>query len=85
MDENIKWRPIETAPKDGDLVIVCYEWADTAFAHVAWYRDGDKFEEIGYPGHAKHVDGWWSYIRNSVSQEKLDGPRTPTHWIPFPD
>ena len=29
--------------------------------------------------------GWWSYVRHSVSQEKLEGSYAPTHWMPLPE
>lgn len=73
------WRPISEAPRDGTDVIVGFDCATVWIVHVAWYRSGDEpytdepFEQ-----------GWWSYVRGSVSQELLDGHRTPTHWMPLP-
>jgi hypothetical protein len=70
----MNWQPIETAPKDGTDILVCFDCASVLVAHIAWWcdlTDGDV--------------GWWSYVRGSVTQEMLDGYRAPTHWIPLPE
>lgn len=66
----MSWQPIETAPKDGTDVIVGFDLASVWIIHLAWFN--------------KDTSSWWSYTRGSVTQEELEGCRTPTHWIPHP-
>lgn len=82
------WQPIETAPMDGTDVLVLFNIASVWVAHIAFYRGEAEWQESGqYCWDAPLEDwlGWWSYTRGSVSQEKLDEYRTPTHWMPLPD
>lgn len=73
------WQPIETAPRDGSDIIVGFDTASVWIVHVAWWRDIKEWMEW------KEEDvGWWSYTNNSVTQEKLEDYRTPTHWMPLP-
>lgn len=77
------WLPIESAPKDETPVIVGFDAASEWIVHKAFYRDGTS----GWNGEETlpvEDIGWWSYTKGSVSQEKLDGYRTPTHWLPMP-
>jgi hypothetical protein len=77
-----KWQPIKTAPKDGTKIIVGFDAASVWVVHVAWWDDGLRgVNDIADPDDI----GWWSYVRGSVTQEQLDGFRTPTHWIELPD
>lgn len=64
----LKWRPIETAPKDGPVLI--YDpLACEPFVYVCSYADfGD-----GEPCWVEHADG--------QSCEPMPGP---THWMPLP-
>ena len=82
------WHAIETAPKDGTHVLVLLDCASVAVVHIAFYRGPTEWEESGkYCGGWDDLEdwqGWWSYTRGSVSQEKLDDYRSPTHWMPLP-
>ena len=82
--ESMALQPIETAPKDGTDILVFVEVATVRIAHIAWWRNQDD-----NPDFTADDVGWWSYTRGSVRlglrQEKLDGHRTPTHWMPLPD
>lgn len=74
-----KWKPIETAPKDGREVIVGVDVATAWIVRSAAYSDGEHWQMVG--AKSREDDrGWWSY-ENSVSQEKLDGIYEPTHWL----
>ena len=78
------WQPIETAPKDETPIIIGFNAAGTWIVHAAWWRDGAALQAMGLD-FTPDDTGWWSYVSGSVSQEQLDGHRTPTHWIELPD
>lgn len=84
----MEWKPIDTAPKDGTDVLVFFDCATVPVVHIAWYRSREEWESSGKFcggwGSLEEWEGWWSYTRNSVSQEKLDGNSEPTHWMPLP-
>ncbi len=73
----MNWQPIKTAPKDGTNIIVGFDFASVWIIHAAWWDNAEWRDE------ADDV-GWWSYTLGSVTQEKLEGARAPTHWIPLP-
>jgi hypothetical protein len=82
-----EWMPIESAPKDGTEVLVFrLDCRCTAIAHVAFYRSEEEWgDHLLHDWESKEeYVGWWSYVRNSISQEKLDGVYAPTHWMPLP-
>lgn len=83
----IDWQPIETAPKDGTMVLVYLDVAGTSVVHLAWYNSAEEWARSGakFDGWntIEEWEGWWSYTRGSVTQEKLDGWQTPTHWAPY--
>ena len=74
------WRPIKTALRDGTDIIVGFDFASVWIVHVAWYRDGGFENGVECPDDI----GWWSYVRHSVTQEKLEGHYAPTHWMHLP-
>jgi hypothetical protein len=73
--EMIEWQPIETAPKDGEDVLVLLNMATVPVVHIARWETG---EDADWP------QGWWSYPLHSVTQELLDGYRSPVAWMPLP-
>jgi hypothetical protein len=83
----MRWQPIETAPKDGTPVIVHLNRGTQGIVHIAWYRSKEEWEESGQYcggwGDLADWEGWWTYPVGSVTQEKLDDDRTPTHWAPY--
>ncbi|PXV60675.1 hypothetical protein SAMN04487785_102403 [Dyella jiangningensis] len=82
---NSGWQPIETAPRDGTEIIVGFDCATQWIVHMAFYRSESEIREMEGIGDWSMEDvGWWSYTLTSVGQERLDGYRTPTHWIPLP-
>lgn len=79
----MKWEPIDTAPKDGTNVLVLIDCAGTFVAHIAFYRGREEWENSGKYCYFEEWNGWWSYVRGCVSQEKLDDWRLPKFWMPF--
>lgn len=81
-----EWQDISTAPRDGTNILVYYEFATVPIIHIAFWDDDehDQWEAVGFDSKDKAI-GWWSYIQNSVSQHKLEGYSTPTHWMPLPE
>lgn len=77
------WLPIETAPKDGTDIIIGFDSASVWIVHVAWWRELEDWMRDDSQWSEEDV-GWWSYTNHSVTQEKLEGHRTPTHWMPLP-
>lgn len=78
-----EWKTIDTAPKDETNIIVGYDFATVWIVHVAWWREVD--DNLRAFNWSDDDTGWWSYIENSMTQTKLEGPHTPTHWMPLPD
>jgi hypothetical protein len=84
----MKWQPIETAPRDGTDVLVYKDVATVPVVHIAWYRSEEEWRDHGgclFGDTLEEYVGWWSYTRNSVTQEKLEGYAEPTHWMPLPE
>jgi hypothetical protein len=75
--------PIENAPRDGTDIIVGFDSASVWIVHVAWWRELEDWMRDD-PEWGEEDVGWWSYTKHSVTQEKLEGHRTPTHWMHLP-
>ena len=83
------WQPIETAPTDGSDILTLFDCATVPVVHSAWFRSKDEWQRSGQfaASEDETIDdyvGWWSYTRNSVTQERLVGWSAPTHWMPLP-
>ena len=78
-----KWKPIETAPKDGEEVLVGVDVATVWITRAAAWCNGELWEDQGFSCRDE-ASGWWSYC-NSVGQEKLEGLYQPTHWAEMPE
>lgn len=74
-----EWQPIETAPKDGTIVLL-------------WSRSSDEWatglwQDVGLPQFFTPVAGMW--VRNLyVAHDPTSNPylpiNDPTHWMPLP-
>ena len=73
------WQPIATAPKDGTDILVLINSATVWVVHIARWEVDDP--EV--PEDLRFAEGWWSYIRHSVTQEMLNGYSEPLWWQPF--
>ena len=70
-----QWQPIETAPKDGEEILVMYVHIDTQIVHNGfWLEDAQDPDSTG----------WWTYLRSEVAREKLEGWRAPRYWMQLP-
>ena len=68
-----EWQPIETAPRDGTLILVTgVNGLNTVLA--AYYWEGDDYSPNPYKG--------WSGIVNSFGEQRI---AEPTHWMPLPE
>ena len=73
-----EWQPIDTAPKDGTIVLGYFDNDDETFfmSHIMWVKNGEMVcggnENDGLVGPQK----WFSLLsRRGVE---------PTHWMPLP-
>lgn len=68
----IKWKPIETAPKDGTSILLCNNRETTVGIYM---HDGREFPWVVFDGHftKEPLNGW------------SDNKFGPTHWMPLPD
>lgn len=77
------WQPIETAPKnEEERILVLLNMASVWVVHMAWWRDGAVLQKFGL-NFTEEDTGWWTYPIGSVTQEQLDGYRTPLYWMPL--
>lgn len=63
------WRPIETAPKTGERILLA----------APWLREGDPPTQVAY-GHWYKLGPYWAYDGYSFGNPK----HQPTHWMPLP-
>ena len=68
-----EWQPIETAPKDGRIVI---GWRYYPVA-IRW----DKEKDSNYPWDAIHLDGCYTFDDNAF----VENDDALTHWMPLPE
>jgi hypothetical protein len=81
MSNEMKWQPIETAPKDGRALILC--WAiDADGRRINWN------EEMQSSGVFVQVASWWPGTGWVVYCSLIEEPLLhfdPTHWMPLPE
>lgn len=70
-----EWQPIETAPKDGTMILTYRDSATVPVILSTYWFEKDE-----------HYDGrsGWYHSQNSVGAYLLDDWETPTHWMPLP-
>lgn len=73
-----EWKPIETAPKNTDVLVFAYGSQYVACliddATDPWYREGSGPSDF---------DGLWTVDDNKHGPYALRGG-SPTHWMPLP-
>ena len=76
-----EWQPIETAPKDGTGVLLC--WAIDADGKPIDWRKSPKTSHVFV-----QVAAWWegdnAWIVYTDSVQEPAVHFTPTHWMPLP-
>ena len=71
--ENInEWQPIETAPKDGRLILATNDFGGMV---LCWW--GKDYNDESY-------EGWLSGDGDGYSTGLYYSPLNPTHWMPLP-
>jgi hypothetical protein len=66
------WQPIETAPKDGTLILVFVPPSDYS---IGWYNT-EKYNKNPRPFWGRH---------NANHSKTVCRSRPPTHWMPLPE
>ena len=69
----MKWMPIETAPKDGSLIL----GTDGLTVAAMWWKPQ---ADPGFPW--SMVAEWMGAAQDNAWQ---DGKNGPTHWMPLPE
>jgi hypothetical protein len=73
-----EWQLIETAPKDGTLIILFPNW------RIAWWESGD--EQWMYDAVSVEFDNGRPVINeNSRKGFYCRYAKDPTHWMPLPE
>lgn len=87
----MEWQPIETAPKDGTVILLCGGEDDPL------HTDAHRNEAL----HRRPVTGWWGLIVEWADEWSADQDqfmwrycsydsgiygeyKNPTHWMPLP-
>ena len=83
-DQPIAWLPIETAPKDGTLILLLCNSTDDPNGDFAT-EDQDWWRTIGHNTFSNSgVDHWdiagWCWSHDCFTE----GHGMPTHWLPLP-
>lgn len=77
----MEWQPIDTAPRDGTVIILAAYWSSWDFE-----KDAESFGwdvntgQMGTPTIFGQTGEWWA--DNGVGGLRL--PYLPTHWMPLP-
>ena len=73
----MEWQPIETAPKDGDAVLLWSDlWAMTWGIQLGFYMDGKW-----YCGEGEVAEDETEDLGDDIGEVNAG----PTHWMPLPD
>lgn len=76
-----EWRPIETAPKDGTVILLTALEPDGEPFEV-WPMQWMAIQQNGlFPGKV----GMWTHPSGDVTWNDDDPAGAPTHWMPTPN
>lgn len=77
-----EWLPIETAPKNGIAVLLC--WAINADGRpINWAKHPETAGVFVQVAQWREEDGGWIVYINQPREPRLHF--SPTHWMPLPD
>lgn len=71
------WQPIETAPRNGQTVLIYADLATVPMLRLAHWLSEEDAKIIHDKDYEPGYVGWWSFYL-SCGSEKL--PWEPTHW-----
>ncbi len=75
------WQPIETAPKDGTAVLLC--WAvDADKKMIDWQKEPKTADVFVQVASWWEIEDSWIVYASLVKENPLHF--TPTHWMPLP-
>lgn len=66
------WQPIDTAPKDGNLILLCVNQDQADYTVISGFWDMVKSDDGG-------VEGWSPMESNCIMS-----PNAFSHWMPLP-
>jgi hypothetical protein len=82
-EEEMEWQPIETAPRDGRLLLMT-DGKNTCVCYPkALPRPVDLLVGEVYPFSSRAGDVW-EYFRDEVNAPGHSWSMRPTHWMPLP-
>jgi len=86
LQEERRWRPIETAPRDGAEILGWRE--DSGVMLVRFVALIDliphlELDEPGICGETLEAPDW--FYADFVDGGRLEGDEIPTHWVPLPE
>jgi hypothetical protein len=71
----MNWQPIETAPKDGSIILAWCSDAGWPEAVKWWFYHPEHGEEL--------VEGYWGYAEEILND--VTGGADPGFWMPLPE
>jgi hypothetical protein len=80
-----EWQPIETAPKDGTIILL----ADDHTVAAGFYWAGNKRQYTGFQDLIDDPKFCWLVLDSDVNREPLNAYKSGgfngiTHWMPLP-
>lgn len=79
MGDGMKWQPIETAPKDGTIILVGWRLPEDTEMQEWFVMQWGHIQRNGlFPGDV----GMWVAPNGSMTWHETNGP---THWMPLPE
>lgn len=89
----MKWEPIDTAPKDGSLVLCCWLGGEGGVSLLCWKtnfrlerdRRRDNLTDEDRRWLDQRVDSYFGDPLESDDYHLAEPANFPTHWLPLPE